>query len=139
MQFLMRCARFASPRGFPTRLDTRRMRLRRNTNAPTPSLWAVVVGLSTTRSTLLSAVGSFVHRRPGAALGFSLGLSSFFVTFLDVFRLTLLLVGVFGLVSSWHGISKQISSPVNIRRSPATTTAPTRMLSSIPRIADLGE
>jgi hypothetical protein len=47
-------------------------------------------------------VGGFVHRRPGAALGFSLRGSTFLISLFDVLGLTFLLAGVCAFVATWH-------------------------------------
>jgi hypothetical protein len=47
-----------------------------------------------TGSGFFTAAGHFVHRRPGPAFGFPRSESARFVSFLDVFGLTLLFAGV---------------------------------------------
>ena len=55
-----------------------------------------------TAAGLLTSVVNCVHRRPCAPFGFVFGHALFFVSFFDVLSLTLLFVGVFILVSTWH-------------------------------------
>src|ERR1700757_718853 len=52
---------------------------------------------------LLSTVRLLVYGRPGSSLGFLLRNAAMFVALLDMFGLTLLLVGIAGLVSARHG------------------------------------
>src|SRR5687767_5580185 len=59
--------------------------------------------LTSSRARLLTAAGHLVDRCPRAALGFVLRYASLFVAFLDVLRLSLLLVRVSGFISAWHG------------------------------------
>jgi hypothetical protein len=44
----------------------------------------------------------FVHSRPGSALSLLLGHAAVLVALLDVLRLPLLFIRVFGFVSAWH-------------------------------------
>ena len=57
-----------------------------------------------TAARLLASAVHFVDRRPRPALGFAGRHSTLFVSFFNVFGLTLFLVGVFGLVAPWHGV-----------------------------------
>jgi len=55
-----------------------------------------------TRAALLPTVGFFVHGCPGAPFGFLLRNPAVLIAFLDMLSLSLLLVGVTGLVATRH-------------------------------------
>jgi hypothetical protein len=54
------------------------------------------------------ATGLLVHRGPGSPLRFAPGDTAFFISLFDVLGLTLLLIGVRGLVASWHDRDLQL-------------------------------
>jgi hypothetical protein len=61
------------------------------------------------RATSLSAAGLLVHRGPGTPLRFAAGHATALVSLFDVLGLTLLLVGVRGLVAPWHIMTSGLS------------------------------
>jgi len=60
---------------------------------------------------LFSTAGHFVDRCPGATTGFLRFYTAVFVAFLNVFGLSLLLVGITGFVASWHNLFLGLHSP----------------------------
>src|SRR6266478_7689678 len=63
----------------------------------------VGVGNAATRAALVAAAGLLVDGRPCAPLGFLLADAAMLVSFLDVFGLAFLLVGVAGFIAARHG------------------------------------
>ncbi|MBR0806818.1 hypothetical protein JQ636_25035 [Bradyrhizobium japonicum] len=63
----------------------------------------MIFRLAAPRTTFLTAVSFFIDRGPGAPFGFLARYSAVLIAFLDMFGLTLLLVGITGLVATGHG------------------------------------
>src|SRR5687768_9127979 len=68
--------------------------------------------LSSSGAGLLTAAGHLVDRSPGAALSFVLRYASLLVAFLDMLCLPLLLGGVSGFISTWHGLDSLLYLPI---------------------------
>src|SRR3954447_19018811 len=76
----------------------------------------MVFPLAPAGAALLAAVGFLVDGRPGAPLSFVFGHASAFITLFDMFGLTLLFVGVTGLVATGHGVSPILGANLSARK-----------------------
>src|SRR6185436_18121156 len=67
--------------------------------------WRVVFLLAPAGAALLAAVSFLIDSRPSAPFRFAFGHAPTFITLFDMFGLTLLLVGIAGLVATGHNAS----------------------------------
>ena len=67
--------------------------------------WRVVFLLAPAGAVLLAAVSFLIDGRPGAPFRFAYGHAPTLITLFDMFGLTLLLVGIAGLVATGHNAS----------------------------------